>query len=125
MPEIVLMHLVEFLMFENLYFATNFMKLPSIEQKLYPFFYFRDCFGGHLEFSHLDMPEFVLMHLVEFLMCKNLHFATNFMKLPSIEQKLWPFMGPASHFGGHLGFSQILTTSEMSTQFFSDTKTTC
>ena len=113
------------LIWENLYFATNFIELSFLEQKLYPFIDFRDYFGGHLGFSQLDMPELVLMHLVEFLICENLYFATNFMKLPSIEQKLWPFIGLASHFGGHLGFSQILTSSEMSTQFFSDSKTIC
>ena len=37
MPEVILMCLIELLMHENLYFATNFIKLSSLEQKLWPF----------------------------------------------------------------------------------------
>ena len=72
---------------------------------------FGGYFGGHLGFTCLYMPEAISMYLIELLMCENLYIATNFMKLSSIEQKLWPFIGFGGHFGGHLGFSQILTTS--------------
>ena len=42
----------------------------------------------------------ILMYFIELLIWKNLYFDTNFMKLSSLEQKLWAFIG----FGGHLGF---------------------
>ena len=78
-------------------------------------------FGGHLGFPHFDTADVFVMYLIESLILENLDFATNFMKLSSIEQKLWPFIGFGGHFGGHLGFSQILTTSQASTQLCSDT----
>ena len=31
------------------------------------------------------------MYLIEYLILKNLYFATIFIKLPALEPKLWPF----------------------------------
>ena len=47
---------------------------------------------GHLGFTHLDMPEVILICLIELLMYENVYFATNIIKLSALEQKLWPFI---------------------------------
>ena len=51
MSEAILMYLVELLIYENLYFATNFTKLSALEQKLCPFL----GFDSHLGFD--DFPR--------------------------------------------------------------------
>ena len=43
----ILMQLFELLIYKNLYFDTNFIKLSALEQKLWAFF----NFGGHLGFK--------------------------------------------------------------------------
>ena len=101
---VILMYLIEFLIPENLYFATNFMKLPLLELKLWLFIYICTEFGGHLGFPHLDTAEVFLMYLIDFLILENLYFATIFVKLSALEQKLWTFIDYGCHLGGHLGF---------------------
>ena len=44
------MYLTEFLILENLYFVTIFIKISALEQKLWTFNYHRGHLGGHLEF---------------------------------------------------------------------------
>ena len=98
MSDVILMCFIELLIYKNLYFATNFIKLSVLEQKLWPYIDFDVClgghFGGHLGFTHLAIPEVIFMCLIELLIHENLYFATNFMKLSALEQKLWPFIVP-------------------------------
>ena len=61
MLEVILMYLVELLILKNLYFATNFIQLSALEQKLWPFTYIDDHLGSHLGFTYLDMPEVILI----------------------------------------------------------------
>ena len=77
------------------YFVTSFLMLIEIEQKT--FIDFGSHLGSHLEFAYLHMPEVILMYLFELLRYENLYFATYFIKLSAIEQKLWAFI----FFGGH------------------------
>ena len=102
--EVFLMYLIEFLILENLYFATNFMKLRVLELKLRLFIDICMEFGGHLGFPNLDIAEVFLMYLTEFLILENIYFDTIFIKLCALEQKLWPFIDRGGHLGGHLGF---------------------
>ena len=96
MLEVIVKFLVELLILENLHFATNFIKLSAIEQKLWLSIGFDgslgSCigshFGGHLGFTHLDMTEVILMYLDELLILENLYFATIYNKLSDVEQKL-------------------------------------
>ena len=88
------MYLDELLILEKLCFATAFLTLTAIEQKLQPFINFGGHLGGHLEFTYLAMPEVILMHLFEML----IYFASNLIKLSALEQKLWTSIG----FGGHI-----------------------
>ena len=37
MPEVILVHLFELLIYENLHFASNLIKLSDLEQKLWAF----------------------------------------------------------------------------------------
>ena len=74
------MCLVELLILENLYFDSDFDKLAALGQKLQPFTYFGGHLGGHLGFTHLDIPEVILMYLVELLIYVNLYFASSFIK---------------------------------------------
>ena len=90
------MYLHELLILENICFATAFT-LVAIEQKLQPFINFGNHLGSHLEFQYLHIPEVILMYLCELLRYENLYFATYFIKLSAIEQKLWAFI----FFGGH------------------------
>ena len=98
MSDAILMCFIKLLIYENLHFATNFIKLSALEQKLWPSIDFDVClgghFGGHLGFTHLAIPEVIFMYLIELLIHENLYFATNFMKLSALEQKLWPFIVP-------------------------------
>ena len=82
------MCLVELLILENLYFDSDFNKLSALGQKLQAFKYFGSHLGSHLGFTHLDMPEVILMCLVELLIYVNLYFASNFIKLSALVQKL-------------------------------------
>ena len=52
-----------------------------------------------LDLTNKTHPKVTLMYLVKLLIFENLYFATNFVKLSVLEQKLWTFIG----FGGHLG----------------------
>ena len=101
------MYLVELIILENLYFAINFIKLSALEQKLWPFLDFGGHLGSHLGFTHLGMPGVILMYLVELLIWENIYFATNFIKLSALEQKLWPFIGFDGYLGSHLGFDDF------------------
>ena len=102
--EVFVMYLIEFLILENLYFATNFIKLPVLELKLRLFKDICMEFGRYLEFLYLDIGEVFLMYLNEFLILETIYFAAIFTKLCALEQKLWPFIDHGGHFGGHLGF---------------------
>ena len=82
------MYLDELLILENLYFAITFIGLSAMEQKLKPFIIFGGHLGGHLVFTHTDMPEVILMYLDELLILENLYFATTFIELSAMEQKL-------------------------------------
>ena len=59
------MNLGELLIIENLYFATNSIKLFALEQELWPFVafsgFFGDHIGCHIGFDHFDMPDVILM----------------------------------------------------------------
>ena len=48
--EVFLMCLIEFLILENLYFPTVFIKLSALEQTLWTFIDHGGHFGGHLGF---------------------------------------------------------------------------
>ena len=82
------MHLIELLKHENLYFATNFVRLSALKQKLCSFIDFGGCLGGHLGghlgFTNLDMPEVILMCLIGLLIYENLYFAINFIQLSAL-----------------------------------------
>ena len=88
MTELILLHLFKMLILENLYFTSNIIELSAFEPKLPPFINFDVHLGGHLEFTHLDSPEVILVCLVAFLICENLYFATNFIKLADLDTKI-------------------------------------
>ena len=51
---------------------------------------FGSVLGGLIGgFIHLDITEVILMHLVVFIILGNLYFTTKFIKLSTIEKKLW------------------------------------
>ena len=89
-PEAILVCLVELHICENLYFATNFIKLSALEQKIWTFIDFGShlgChIGSHLGFSYLDTMDVILLHIFDLLILKNLYIAANFMKLFALEQ---------------------------------------
>ena len=56
----------------------------------------------------VDNPDFgmtgiliigLVLYLVKLLICEDLYFATNFIKLSVVEQMLWNFVGLGSHIG--------------------------
>ena len=50
--EVILRYLVRLLIYENVYFAINFITLSALEQKLWPFIGFGSHLGGHLGFDN-------------------------------------------------------------------------
>ena len=103
------------LIHENIFFATNFVKLSTLNQKLWQFINF-GCghLGGHLVFSYVDTQEVILLYLDELLIYENIYFATNFVKLSAIKQKLWQCIDfGCGHLGGHLGFSHLHTSEDI------------
>ena len=90
------MNLGEFLILENLYVATNSIKLFALEQRVWLFINLGSLLGGHLgchlRFTLFDMPDVFFLNLVELLICENLYFATNFIMISALEQKLRPFV---------------------------------
>ena len=69
-------------------FAVNFIKLCTLQHKLWVFVSFGSHHGGHLGFTHLEMPEVILMHFPEMLIFENLCFDSHSIKLSALEQKL-------------------------------------
>ena len=63
-----------------------------------------------LGFSYVDTQEVILLYLDELLICENIYFATNFVKLAVLKQKLWQFIHFGGHLDGHLGFSHLYTS---------------
>ena len=60
-----------------------------------------------LDFPSSEMSRVILMYSIELLICENLYFVTNFIKLSDLEQKLCPFIGFVGHLGGHFGFNNF------------------
>ena len=112
------MCLVELLILENLYFATGFNKLSALGQKLQPITYFGSHLGSHLGFTDLDIPEVILMCLVDLLIYVNLYFVSNFIKLSALVQKLLAFIGFGGHLGHHLEFQENCRCDEGVPSFF-------
>ena len=60
MPDVFVMYLVKLIILENLYFATNFIKLSAMEEMIWLYMAFDGCLGGyfgshlggHLRFTH-------------------------------------------------------------------------
>ncbi len=86
------MYLVELLMCKTYILPViSFSYLPwgkSYDQK---YWFWAIVLAAILDFTNLDKPGVILMHLLELPICENLYFATNIIKLSTLEQKLWPF----------------------------------
>ena len=109
---------VELLILENLYFATGFNKLSALGQKLQQIIYFGSHLGGHLGFTNLDMPEVILMCLVDLLIYVNLYFVSRVIKLSALVQKLLAFIGFGGHLGRHLEFQEHCWCDEGVSSFY-------
>ena len=90
-----------------MYFDSDFNKLSALGQMLQAFKYFGSHLGSHLGFTHLDMPEVILMCLVELMILYvNLYFASNFIKLSAVVQMFQAYIGYGGHLGRHLEFQE-------------------
>ena len=80
---VILLYLVELIMAEKLNFAPFSLSYLPLKKVT-----FVGHIGGHLEFTHVEMLELILMNLVEFAHLKTYIFASNNIKLSALGQKL-------------------------------------